>query len=325
MRQGPVQHLRDKDLSDMEEQLADLLFRIVFAGPVAAIRAVDPQTSKELQNAAQTALEKALRSGRVQYLSGVFTGEFGASIAAEIKRMGGKFDRHMKLYYIAPELVPAWVKAATETFRYRAKELHRYILDLLDKQQSSLEKTVDKNPVDALKTIDIVQSGFRASADAIDVSPKINEESKLELAREYSNNMKLYIKNFSETAIESLREVVEDNATKGYRFDRLIAVIRQRYGVTKSKAAFLARQETALFMAKYREMRFAEGGVTRYTWHTAQDEKVRTDHKHLNGKVFFYKNPPVVDRNTGRTGNPGQDFNCRCVDAPVVDRMAVAA
>lgn len=325
-----IQHLRTRDYSDMTDQIARILYDVAFAGVVDEIRATDPQTAKiiKVQNAPMTALEKALQSGRVQYVGGVFSGNFSAQIAVDIRKLGGKFDKNMKVYFIDKIDVPGWVKAASEDFNSKSRALHKRILDILDKAQSTLDDVVDERKLDAIRTLDRVQEGFRGAADAIGVSPKITQASKDRLAKEYSENVKLYIKDFSRSSIQSLRKVVEQNAQKGYRFEGLIETIQLRYGVTKRKAEFLARQETALFMAKYREMRFAEGGVERYVWHTAHDEKVRHRHAELDGRTFFYSDPPVVSAHgvvPVRRGNPGQDYNCRCVDSPVVDRFEKAA
>jgi SPP1 gp7 family putative phage head morphogenesis protein len=327
MRQPGIQHLRPSDYADMQDQILTALWKIVFQPAVTLIREVDPATAKvmRVENAAQTALELALQGGRVQYLSGVFSGDFNAQIAVEIRRMGGRFDKRMHVYFIDVKVVPSWVKAAAESFRSKAKALHEAIKRKLDETEAMLEQLIAEQRIDATKTVEKVQEGFRSAADAIGVSPTITPESKARMAREYEENMKPYVADFSKSAIHTLREAVEENAMKGYRADRLASVIRQRYGVTRSKAEFLARQETALFMSKYRELRFSEGGVTRYVWHTAHDELVRKQHSSLDGHTFFYSNPPIVDKDTARTGNPGTDFNCRCVDAPVLERIKVAA
>lgn len=323
MKRGPVQHLRPYDYKDMQDQILSSLYRIVFMDAVELIRASDLVLS--LRNAQSGALEKALRTGRVQYTQGVFSGEFSAQIAVEIRKLGGRFDKRMKVYFIKPELVPTWVKAASESFRSKAKELHESILRYLDQTQTRLDDIVEAQKIDARKTIDRVEDGFRASADAIRVHPELSTTSKEVLAAEYSENMKLYIRDFADSAIKSLREVVEENAQAGYRAERLAKMIRQRYGVTKNKSEFLARQETSLFMAKYRELRFKEGGVERYTWHTAHDERVRPGHKELDGHIFFYdQKAPASHFDTGTPCNPGEDFNCRCVDSPLVERFEEA-
>jgi uncharacterized protein with gpF-like domain len=39
---------------------------------------------------------------------------------------------------------------------------------------------------------------------------------------------------------------------------------------------------------------------------------VRPDHADLDGTLQDTYDPPIVDKKTGRRGNPGIDFNCRC-------------
>lgn len=45
-----------------------------------------------------------------------------------------------------------------------------------------------------------------------------------------------------------------------------------------------------------------------YIWRTRGDDKVRTAHAENNGRIFAWDNPP--------TGNPGEDYNCRCLAEP---------
>jgi uncharacterized protein with gpF-like domain len=40
----------------------------------------------------------------------------------------------------------------------------------------------------------------------------------------------------------------------------------------------------------------------------------------MNGKIFSFDNPPVVDKKTGRKANHSEDYNCRCVAIPALDR-----
>lgn len=50
----------------------------------------------------------------------------------------------------------------------------------------------------------------------------------------------------------------------------------------------------------------------RYVWLTAGDERVRASHAANDGKVFFWSDPPP-------TGNPGEEYGCRCVAVPYAD------
>jgi SPP1 gp7 family putative phage head morphogenesis protein len=49
-----------------------------------------------------------------------------------------------------------------------------------------------------------------------------------------------------------------------------------------------------------------EHPTTHYIWRTRGDDKVRSSHSDNNGKIFAWDNPP-------ETGNPGEDYGCRCV------------
>ena len=125
------------------------------------------------------------------------------------------------------------------------------------------------------------------------------------------------MKEWSKEAIAKLRGDITVNVVKGFRAQRMVDQIQADAGVTKRKAQFLARQETSLLVSKFREERYKDVGLVEYEWSTGGDERVRKDHKDLDGRIFRYDSPPIVDRATGRRGNPGEDFNCRCIAIPV--------
>lgn len=309
---------------DIEAQLEAIFYTIVFEPVVDIIKKFTAQ-GKEFLNAKDEEVRKALREGRIQYSAGVFSGSFNAAISRGLRSLGADFDKRRKVFTLKPSAVPAWVSAEAGVYSTKSKAAHADLKKVLGYMESSLDQMVDKHTVRAHRTVERFEKDFQPIAAKIQVYPTLSHDSIERLSADYTENMKLWIQKFSEQEIEELRGIVESNAHEGYRFDRLIAKIEGRYGVAQSKAKFLARQETALFMSKFRQARFKEGGVTQYTWSTSHDERVRDDHKHLNGRVFSYSQPPVVDRATGRRANPGEDFNCRCVDIPVLRAMSEAA
>lgn len=52
-----------------------------------------------------------------------------------------------------------------------------------------------------------------------------------------------------------------------------------------------------------------------YVWRTRQDGKVRLSHQANNGKVFSFDSPPA-------TGNPGDDYGCRCTAEAYIQGMS---
>ena len=92
----------------------------------------------------------------------------------------------------------------------------------------------------------------------------------------------------------------------------------QEKRVSKDKARFLARNETSLLTAKYRQIRYEEIGIDKYEWSAVMDKRTRHLHKELNGKIFDFRNPPIIDAHTGQRGNPGETYNCRCLSIPII-------
>ncbi len=287
----------------------------------------DAKAKKILQNAkGDDALIEAIRSGRVQYTAGVFSGQFSASISTAIRRMGGTFNERTRSFTIDQAKVPSQIKAEAAAFQIRAQDVHKLLKRELDEVQKRIPHDINVRDVDAQHTIDALEDGFKGVARKLEVQPELGAASREKLADEYSTNLKLYIKKFADREIFSLREAVEENAKEGYRFDKLIPSIKKRYGVTVRKAKFLARNETSIFMSKYHEQRYSEAGITQYIWSTSHDSRVRPapgthgsdNHRVLDGRSFYFSNPPTVDPATGRKANPGQDYNCRCVAIPIL-------
>ena len=324
MKTLPPQYLRQADWEDIERQLIKI-FREVIYDPITEVLQPAMPEKLELKNDKFDDLRKALNRGRIEYSEGVFSGRFSASISIAIRSFGGKLDKRSGTYKVKPTAVPTWVREAAAGYKMRAKKMVKDLNARLDEIQKNLPEELGLHKIDATSAIKSVDQGFREVAKTMTVKPTLSEKSKEDLAKNYSQNMDLWVKKFTEREISELREIAEENAQKGYRADLLADKIRRRFGVSESKAKFLAQQETGLFMSKYRAQRFGDAGVKRYIWRTTGDVKVRHDHKSLNGRIFSYTDPPVVDEATGRKGNPGEDFNCRCVDQPILEPVGISS
>lgn len=270
-------------------------------------------------------LRDALHTGQVQYDDGegVFSGEFSSRISRPLEDLGATFDRRRKVYRIKPSQVPTWIRIEAGAYKVTAREAHAEILAALNDTRGRLDELVALAAVKPSTAAKNVEAGFRRVANRIGIRAELSQTSLNKIQQTYTDNLRLKIGGFSSEMISELHETVERNAVDGYRFDKLISRLKNRYGITTAKAQFLARNETSIFMATYRENRFAEVGVTHYRWSTSLDERVRDnphggDHKALHGKLFSYALPPVVDHRTGRRANPGKDYNCRCCDDPII-------
>jgi SPP1 gp7 family putative phage head morphogenesis protein len=104
-------------------------------------------------------------------------------------------------------------------------------------------------------------------------------------------------------------------AREGLRWEVLAETIEARTGVAEASAKLVARDQVGKFMGELNAARQQELGVSRFIWRTARDNRVRESHEELEGKVFAWNDPPIVD---GEPSLPGEPINCRCQAEPVL-------
>lgn len=267
----------------------------------------------------KSALVDAILKGRVQYVRGYFEGSFSADISREIRSMGGVWDKKGKRFRIQLERVDYNARIAIGQVTSKMNRLHHRINTYL----SNLRTMAENNPRFKLDryfedAINELEDKFEEGVEGLIVPPTLTDEMRRNLAEKYTNNLNLYINNWTTESIERLRKRVENNAFEGYRSSELVKELEHDYQMSHAKAKFLARQETSLLMSQFREERYKSVGVERYMWSTSGDQRVRPYHKRLNGKVFTWDNPPIVNERGDRK-HPGQDFGCRCIAIPLID------
>lgn len=315
-----IRGMRPAHYEDIEKQLIEIFKDVIFKPIIKIIKESTPQKSKEsrLLNAANH-LSDALRSGKIQYSSGIFSGKFDSKTTKALMSYGAKWSKNQLVFKIDPSLVPSWIKADAVKYQSDAQLAHKSIISTLDEIKSNLDKTISNIPLDSSDVIESVNKDFVPVYKALQIEPELTPTMKRNMSEEYTQNMKLWIKKWCDSEIIDLREKVEENVFEGLRFDSLIDTIVNRYNVSVSKAKFLARNETSIFVSKFNEERLKDAGVYAYYWSTSNDERVREDHKELNGTLQFFDSPPVADKRTGKRGNPGEIWQCRCVPIPILN------
>lgn len=107
---------------------------------------------------------------------------------------------------------------------------------------------------------------------------------------------------------------------EGWRWEDIAKNIEDRFDVSRSRARFIARDQTAKLNGELTERRQTQTGVTHYFWRDSRDERVRGNpggrypnarpsHWDRNGQRFAWAEAP-------EGGHPGKDFNCRCYAEP---------
>ena len=277
---------------------------------------------------AKSALQSAISSGRIEFNRGSFTGKFNASISKELKELGAKWDRKTATWKLPQSELPHQlvqsIQASASRFRAKIADIDRMLA------QKSPEGIADTLQVKKMFDSSLwkVDKEFQSTLSKITMAPKLTDAQRNKIADEWQLNMRKWIKDFSEAEIKQLRSDMKQTIFSGKRYEDAIKKIKESYGVTERKAKFLARQETSLLMAKFKETRYQAYGIDEYTWHSVVGSAlhpVRPRHKELadlskQGKIFRWDDPPITTAQGEpvRRNNPGEDYNCRCYARPVV-------
>ena len=236
------------------------------------------------------------------------------------RSLGATYNKRAKGFSLPLTKIPDDVKVAIIEGNQKNNAQIKKIEDFLkavesrDIQPLNLEKFLDYPLNDLQNQYDRTTRSFTGA----DIAIPLREDLKAKLKVEYQENLNLYIKKWHDEEVLKLRAMVQKNVSAGYRASNLIKTIQHEKGVTFRKAEFLAKQETSLLTSKYREIRYEEAGIQYYVWSTSHDQRVRPDHKELQGKTFRFDQPPVTDHTTMKRNNPGEDFGSRCVAIPVL-------
>ena len=138
------------------------------------------------------------------------------------------------------------------------------------------------------------------------------------------------IKSIKTDFINDIGAQIFEDFKKGTRQADLVKNIYERGNVTYSRAKFIARDQTAKVNAAFNEARERKLGVDIYRWSGTGDERERKSHFVLNNMICKYSDPTVYSDDGGETwkkrssigayeGNPGTDYQCRCLALPQIN------
>lgn len=175
-----------------------------------------------------------------------------------------------------------------------------------------------------------IRPNAKADAASLEIVPELRKSSWKVLSREFSQKMAPYLTGHKEEFISQVCEEAREIVIAGYRSDKLAEAFHKKFGITQVEAELLATQATSLYMALIRKFRFKELGIIQYRWQTAGDQRVCDNCARLNGKVYYYDQPPILNQVTGLRANPGECSaysgldesccaqGCRCIDIPIL-------
>jgi uncharacterized protein with gpF-like domain len=154
--------------------------------------------------------------------------------------------------------------------------------------------------------------------DIFVAEPRLGET----LASSVRENVGL-IKSVPDRFFDDVEQTVLRQFRTGQRAASIAPEISERFGASRKRAAFIARDQVSKLNGDLTRMRQIELGIPGYIWRTSLDERVRGSedgslfgprtgargHAKLEGTRQSWDKPPIVDERSGRRAHPGGDFN----------------
>lgn len=141
------------------------------------------------------------------------------------------------------------------------------------------------------------------------------------------------IEDLNKTTIGRIRERVSKAIVSGERWEAVgndlksVGAEGATFRSPEARAKFIARNEVGTALGALNKERQESAGIDLYEWQTAEDERVRTSHRKLDGRIFSWDEPPPGSPyKQAKVPNfnpviPGQDYNCRCVAIPFIPEI----
>lgn len=280
------------------------------------------------ENSVDSPLVRAIKSGRLTYRDGVFTGKFTSELSKIIKDLGGRWDLTKRGYRIPREVLSASVLYEVDRYVATTRKLIDRVLGVID----TIPQNINRELRDARirETADfseqLMSKKMRETVTkSIGVVPTTTKKEQEQLKDQYTESIGLTIRDVSQEKTEDLRKLVEEFVSSGRPRDELVKRIRSHLRVSNERAKFIARQETNLYTSKLKQIQYQSVGIEKYIWRStggkSGDGRTRKAHKALHGRLCRWDDPPLKakDASSGKDSHPQEDFNCRCTASPVVE------
>ena len=273
-------------------------------------------------------IRNALETGAIYYQDNGFysrSGRFKNEIAKELENLGAKYSKYRKAYLIEKSKLPMELLGVIDTIKanvaIKANALQAFLTAQIGNMPKLVETLIFDTAVEEIMQ-DLQERVYKNAAEKkIElITPKLTDFRANEIAKNYTNNLNFWIKNWTPERIIKMREVVGQMSIDGKGTKSIAEYIQHEFGVSARHAKFLARNESAMATTSYLEAKYKDEGITEFKWYTNLDGRERPLHRELNGKIFRFDNPPIIDERTGEKGLPAQTYNCRCTFAPVINK-----
>ncbi|KZE66787.1 hypothetical protein AWM68_20325 [Fictibacillus phosphorivorans] len=167
------------------------------------------------------------------------------------------------------------------------------------------------NGVNVFNKNNIQKQGAIKGIDPTAYEPWLQEYMRSSVSENVS-----YISKLRDDYFTDIETIVMQGVKRGHSPKQIRDELIERVGLSLKRAEFIAIDQAGTILGQMTAKRHQQMGVSKFTWVTSKDERVRKTHQELDNQVFSYSDPPTVGK---RKVLPGEDYRCRCVSRPVFD------
>ena len=314
--------IKDKLIKELWEMIYKPMFKICGGGSLSKLIPAKIEASNE-----DDVIKDALKGGVIYYENGGFKSrsKFSNRLSQELIKLGARYDKWENSFKIAIEDLPKDIWESIKTSIQKAQQKLAHINEFLQYLEMNLDQVIETMLFhnEVITVLDDVGNKIQQNVKRINtIEFEFTKEQKEEIAQNYTNNMQLYIKDWAAKKIPEMRRKVQKAVLEGYREIDVQKMLETEYGIAERKAKFLAQNETSIMLAQIKKVHYSAMGFDSFMWHTILDARERPLHRMLNGKIFRFDDPPVIDERTGQKGLPGETYNCRCDLTPIMSDSA---
>jgi SPP1 gp7 family putative phage head morphogenesis protein len=213
--------------------------------------------------------------------------------------------------------------------------------DNLTQLIQSLSVSIDKNnPIPSIPTMTLDIGQKTSKWNQAQWQKTMKQVTGVNTAQ-YEPWLQSQLKSFSGENVSLIKSLKDQNLTSiegmtqralrsGQRHEEIARQIEAQYETTRNRAKLIARDQVSKLNGQLTQLRQNDIGINEYIWRTSGDERVRSNHKVMDGKKCRWDDPTVfwngaawVSRKTisGIELHPGGDYQCRCWAEPVFDSI----
>lgn len=206
--------------------------------------------------------------------------------------------------------------------------------EALDRANATLQNVLSANRM-RLRALGVEVRGvsertYRRWLGALGVIEYRNTQAALdEQINSWARENARLISSVPERYLDDVSTRVQSAVRQGKSVQAFAKELQQQFTLAESRAKLIARTEVAKLNGTLVKAQQQALGIREYIWQTSGDERVRSSHAAMHGKICRWDDDSVyrdVDSDVwrkrssigGYIGQPGQDYNCRCGTGAVV-------